>query len=87
MIDTIYREVYAEAYTLPSFCYLIGDCGARIAVRVKCGVRSGTVIIMPIDSRHGVVYNANHIFHAYVPESWEEAKWDIALDLLNKNGI
>jgi hypothetical protein len=87
MISTIWKEAYIEAYNLPAYCYLIGNCGARIPVRVKCGARSGTVIVIPIDSRHGVVYNANHIFHVLVPESWEEAKWDISLDLMERGAL
>ena len=87
MISTLWKEAFIKASDLPRYCYLIGACDARIPVRVKFGARSGTVIIIPADSRHGVVYNADHLFHVLVPESWEEAKWDIALELFNEGVI
>lgn len=87
MISTIWKEAYVKACDLPRFCYLIGECDARIPVKVSFGGRSGTVIIAPTEGRHAVVYNANHIFHVLVPESWEEAKWDISFSLMEKGAI
>ena len=87
MISTIWKEAYVKACDLPPFCYLIGECDARIPVRVKFGGRSKTVIIIPADGIRGAVYNANHVFHALIPESWEDSKLDIEFGLMLKGAM
>lgn len=84
MISTIWKQTRLAGRDLPSLCYLIGECGARIPVIVRHGARSRTVILIPAETRrHGVVYNADKEFDVLVPsyEGLDDLEIEIELFL------
>ena len=87
MIGTIWREDYFAAIDLPPYCILLtGD--EQTEVRVSCAVRSGLIAIKDLTNGGKVtLFTPSTKFRALVPESWESAKWDIALDLMVKGAI
>jgi hypothetical protein len=84
---SVFRPVRTRVVALPEYCYLVGACGARIPVRVTAGRYSRAMIVLDLETGKAVVFDPMREVDALIPEAFEDAKWDIALDLLNKGII
>lgn len=88
MISTVWKPARMKAIDLPSFCYLVGECGAQIPVIVRHGARSRTVILIPAETRrHGVVYNADKEFDVLVPSYEGLDDLEIEIDLFLRGAL
>lgn len=91
MISTVFVESTRPAGELPRYCYLMLstlDGFEWVPFRVQRGERSGLVLATRTD-RRGVTlrFQPTDILRARVPESWEDARWDIGFDLMQKGII
>lgn len=84
MIGQVFQQTTRPVGELPEFCRLVGACGASFPVRIRRGERTGMMIVLNMESGLATVFDPTKIVTALVPESWEDARWDIALDLMNR---
>lgn len=84
MIGQVFQQTRRPVGELPEFCRLVGACGASFPVRIRRGERTGLVIVLDMTTGKAVAWEPTKIVTALVPESWEDARWDIALDLMNR---
>jgi hypothetical protein len=92
MISTVFVESTRPAGELPAYCYLLVsylfDEAEWVPVRITTGARSGLVMAKRLD-RSGIPmrFRPADIVRARIPESWEDARWDIGFDLMQKGII
>ncbi len=87
MIKTIFIQSTRPAGELPRYCY-IGVAGDWIPVRTGIGQRSGLILATATDRRNFTMrFRTTDIVTALVPDSWDNARWDIAFDLMQKGAI
>lgn len=87
MIGTVLAPTRRPIGELPEYCRLVGACGGSFPVRVTRGSRSGRVMVLDLVTLRAAPFDAAHVVDALVPESWDEAKWDISLDLMNRGAL
>lgn len=86
MISTVFVESTRPAGELPAYCYLFTN--EYVPVRVVRGEHSGLILATRTD-RRGITmrFRPTDIVLALIPESWEDARWDIGFDLMQKGII
>lgn len=84
MISTIWAKTHRPIGEFPRYAILfMGSEFVQMPVKISRGRFSGRVVIVP-ESGKSWTMDPTEMATGLVPESWEEAKWDISFLLMEK---